>query len=86
MDPETNRYWFPAKKYGWGWGFPQRWEGWVVMGAFLAAVIADGVLFAGRQWVIYFILIAAAVGLMVAICWWKGSLRGGGGGSSGCPV
>ena len=24
------RYWFPAKRYGWGWGPPQTWQGWVV--------------------------------------------------------
>jgi hypothetical protein len=25
------RYWFPAKKYGWGWGPPTAWQGWVVL-------------------------------------------------------
>ena len=25
------RYWFPAKKYGWGWGPPTACQGWVVL-------------------------------------------------------
>lgn len=24
-------YWFPAKRYGWGWGLPSSWQGWVVL-------------------------------------------------------
>ncbi len=27
-------YWFPAKRYRWGWGLPSVWQGWVVMGIF----------------------------------------------------
>lgn len=33
-------FWFPAKRYGWGWGFPVRWQGWLVMAAYFAAVLA----------------------------------------------
>ncbi|MEM6333145.1 MAG: hypothetical protein AAF823_07375 [Planctomycetota bacterium] len=31
--PDTPRYWFPKKKPGWGygWGPPSTWEGWVVL-------------------------------------------------------
>lgn len=25
------RYWFPVKRYGWGWGPPTTWEGWCVL-------------------------------------------------------
>jgi hypothetical protein len=25
------RYWFPSKTYGWGWGLPTSWQGWVVL-------------------------------------------------------
>jgi hypothetical protein len=31
-------FWFPLKRYGWGWGLPVRWQGWVVLGAYFAAV------------------------------------------------
>lgn len=35
--PSDPRYWFPAKHYGWGWGLPIAWRGWLVFAAFLAA-------------------------------------------------
>ena len=34
------RFWFPVKRYGWGWGLPVRWQGWVVLAAYLALVSA----------------------------------------------
>ena len=36
------KYWFPAKIYGWGWGLPAMWQGWVVFLLFLGgfAVLA----------------------------------------------
>lgn len=30
-------YWFKAKLYGWGW-VPVKWQGWAVIGAYIAAV------------------------------------------------
>lgn len=29
-------FWFPVKRYGWGWGLPVRWQGWFVLAAYLA--------------------------------------------------
>ena len=37
---EKPAFWFPAKRYGWGWGLPVRWQGWVVFAAYLALVYA----------------------------------------------
>ncbi len=34
----SNNYWFKAKKYGWGW-YPATWEGWLVMGIYIAALV-----------------------------------------------
>ena len=34
------KYWFPAKRYGWGWGPPTTWQGWLVLGGYFAALIA----------------------------------------------
>jgi hypothetical protein len=33
-------FWFPVKRYGWGWGLPVRWQGWVVLVAYLALLYA----------------------------------------------
>ena len=39
MSDETKRYWFPAKRYGWGWGPPATWQGWAVLILWLAVLI-----------------------------------------------
>ena len=40
MEEPTRRYWFPAKRYGWGWGMPTSWQGWVVLVSWLLVVAA----------------------------------------------
>ncbi len=27
---ERPSYWFPRRRYGWGWGLPYCWQGWAV--------------------------------------------------------
>jgi hypothetical protein len=27
-------FWFAAKRYGYGWGLPVRWQGWVMLAAY----------------------------------------------------
>ena len=33
---DRSTFWFPAKRYGWGWGLPVSWQGWLVIAAYLA--------------------------------------------------
>jgi len=42
-------YWFPAKRYGWGWGPPVCWQGWVVFIAYLALIIGGLRYFAAER-------------------------------------
>lgn len=35
---EQKRYWFKAKKYGWGWQ-PATWEGWLIIIAFFVVAV-----------------------------------------------
>lgn len=42
MPNDSNEYWFPAKRYGWGWGFPSRWQGWMVL-AIYAVLLVVGI-------------------------------------------
>lgn len=69
--PES--YWFPAKRYGWGWGLPTAWQGWVVLLVYAAAVAlliwlappdAHPFLFTGS--------VTVASLLLVLVCWLKG--------------
>ncbi len=32
------KYWFKAKRYGWGWR-PVTWQGWIIMLVYVAALI-----------------------------------------------
>ena len=73
MCDKKKKYWFPAKRYGWGWGFPSCWQGWVVFFAFIAVVFMIAVIFNPNSHAILFtaamILSASIFG---GICYAKG--------------
>ena len=71
--PLKENYWFSAKKYGYGWGLPARWQGWLVLIAYVAAMIVALGWWHGSPQVRTFV--PSAVGLtavFMLICWWKG--------------
>lgn len=39
MEKNNKDIWFPAKKYGYGWGLPVAWQGWVVLVAYFVLMI-----------------------------------------------
>jgi len=39
MNPKKD-IWFPQKRYGWGWGFPFKWQGWAVLAVFIALILS----------------------------------------------
>lgn len=67
----VSRYWFPAKSYGWGWGLPCTWEGWLTFIVFIVICCSSGYLAGGSATISMAIIFAAACAL-VAIAWWKG--------------
>jgi hypothetical protein len=78
----SNSYWFPAKRYGWGWGAPLVWQGWIVLGLWMAATAVGTVALMPRRVVAYFAFIVLMVATLIAICFVKGeppSWRWGGG-------
>ena len=66
------RYWFPAKRYGWGWGLPCAWQGWVVMIAFFALFYAGFALLLPRHAVAFVLYTFGITLVLIAICWVKG--------------
>jgi hypothetical protein len=78
-------YWFPAKRYGWGWGLPQKWQGWVVLALFLVLLCAGIFIFPPQLHALAFaVYVAVRSALLVAVCYAKGEpprWRGGDGGS-----
>jgi len=71
--PAELKYWFPAKRYGWGWGFPLRWQGWLVMIAFVA-LLAAGVGFfpPATKPGAYFLFVIILITILTGICWLTG--------------
>ena len=69
------RYWFPAKRYGWGWGLPSTWEGWAVFGVY-ALVFAGGLVVERDRPVGSVLVVLVDSAALVAVCWWKGEPPG----------
>ncbi len=66
--------WFPAKKYGWGWGLPCAWQGWVVMLIYLGLVFAAIKVInpaVNRRMLCVSVIIGLSI-LFCLVCWWKG--------------
>jgi hypothetical protein len=56
--------WFAPRRYGLGTGWPIAWQGWAVLAAFMAIVVAAGLLLEGKpglQATIVFLALAALV-------------------------
>jgi len=67
------KYWFHAKRYGWGWGASASWQGWVVRIVY-AAMIGGGIHFLlGKESLVYFCGYVGALSVAAfGVCWWKG--------------
>jgi hypothetical protein len=71
------KYWFPAKRYGWGWGPPATWQGWVVLVIFVVLIAAGALLFPPhKQIAAYLAYVGVLALLMIGICWLKGEPPG----------
>jgi hypothetical protein len=72
MQTRDPRIWFPAKKYGWGWGPPCCWQGWVVMLAWLALVAAGVLILAPRNLVLFVAFTVVMGGGLIVVVAAKG--------------
>jgi hypothetical protein len=71
--PSPARYWFPAKRHGWGWSFPSSWQGWLTIAIYVALVLAGiVVLTPSRQPVMFAAFLVLLTALLVAVCLAKG--------------
>ncbi len=71
--PDTPKYWFPAKRYGWGWGLPVAWQGQTVMAVFAILLLIGAVTLLpgyGPATFVAFALLLCV--LLVVVCWIKG--------------
>lgn len=71
--PAAKKYWFPAKRYGWGWGLPTAWQGWVVIAVFAGLVLAGAVVLLPSRGPVMFIAYSVVLCfVLTAVCWLKG--------------
>jgi len=71
---QKDNYWFPTRKYGWGWGLPVRWQGWVVYGVALILLVSTFFVFPPATDLVPFLASTWGVLLvLVAICFIKGA-------------
>ncbi len=65
--------WFPAKKYGWGWGLPVTSQGWAVLIAYILLLSWGCKVFLNQERITEFTLFTLFIsGLLIAVCWAKG--------------
>jgi hypothetical protein len=72
MSANEQKYWFRAKRYGWGWGPPIRWQGWAVFIAWLIVFFSGVWYLASRHSLLHVVFASAMVILLLLICYWKG--------------
>ena len=73
MMRHSTKHWFPAKRYGWGWGLPITWQGWVVLAAYVASIAATVALFPPASGAVRFIvLVVLCTAAFTAVCWLTG--------------
>lgn len=72
MSDAPKQYWFPAKRYGWGWGAPNVWQGWVVLIAWAAALAVGAALMISHGLPVYLLFICGMSAILIAICFAKG--------------
>jgi hypothetical protein len=67
-----DRYWFPAKRYGWGWGPPTMWQGWAVLIVWFAAIATAALLMIPAHLVAFLVFNLVMVVVLLFICYAKG--------------
>lgn len=72
MMETDQRYWFRAKRYGWGWGLPISWQGWTVFVLWSAALFLPIRYLLPRSLPVHLIFVLFMVLLLVGICYKKG--------------
>ena len=69
---DGNRPWFRAKRYGWGWGLPLTWQGWLVLGTYITLTVFGALLFAHTHNMALLAGFVVLTLLLVVICWLTG--------------
>lgn len=70
---DLKRYWFPAKRYGWGWGAPLTWQGWLVLAIYVAVMVVGAIVVdPAASPMGFFVLTTVASAILVVVCYCTG--------------
>jgi len=67
MQDENTSFWFPAKTYGFGWGLPVRWQGWLVLLVYAVLVSLGIVYLRARRDVVAFLLYVVGITMLLIV-------------------
>jgi len=71
--PQTKHYWFPAKRYGWGWGLPVTWQGWAVLVGFIVLLGVGPWIFPPKEdRSSFYLYVAGLIAVLLVVCYAKG--------------
>jgi len=73
---KAKKYWFPSNRYGWGWGFPSAWEGWVTLIVYLGVLVTGAYFLMPGTELLFTLLIVGSSVVLVVVCWIKGEPPG----------
>jgi hypothetical protein len=69
---KDRKHWFPAKRYGWGWGPPTAWQGWVILLGWICVLIAAALRLMPAHPVTFLLFAVVMAALLTFICYLKG--------------
>ena len=76
MITDKSLYWFRAKRYGWGWGLPLAWQGWVFFLSWIIILLLGIRLYIRGDKPMRWAFLAIMVFLLLGVCYWKGDPAG----------
>jgi hypothetical protein len=66
-------YWFAARRYGWGWGLPLTWQGWLAYALWFAVLFGTMPFLHVRQHLLgHVVFLIGMAAVLLGICLWKG--------------
>ena len=72
MSKPREQAWFRAKRYGYGWGWPATWQGWVVLLGYFAVWGLSGVACLPERLPAFLCMTVRLSVVLLGICFWKG--------------
>ena len=68
---DQSTFWFAVKRYGYGWGLPVRWQGWLVLVAYLVLLYGGIRYFEPRRdglsLFVYLVVLTAALVAVIVV-------------------